>query len=304
MCMWSPWRWEGCEHCVPVNLCKWGFLLMAGLWLCTNGCRCVDGGRTSPVTVLISGCGHGGQLHDSAPTGGHNAFADNSTSLVPPRDGKKGMEGKRGGVEEENPHALNMNLMRKALCHRWRLHPDWAECSSLARKLASEVLGIWIMKMRAKSSASSYRNPDCLRLSEHQKRHWQRDIVILKSKLTPGAPASSVTARHRATAWMENTAHGFDWTAAGIIRHFSSNSRDIICHFSFHSNRANECSLAHIQSWTSLQLLILKVEIIRNGFVSLVILSYFFLSLFLSVFLSLNGSALREKSPHECIRES
>lgn len=122
MCMWSPWRWEGCEHCVPVNLCKWGFLLMAGLWLCTNGCRCVDGGRTSPVTVLISGCGHGGQLHDSAPTGGHNAFADNSTSLVPPCDGKKGMEGKRGGVEEENPHALNMNLMRKALCHRWRQH--------------------------------------------------------------------------------------------------------------------------------------------------------------------------------------
>lgn len=203
------------------------------------------------------------------------------------------MEGKQGGAEEENPHALNMNLMRKALCHRWRLHPDWAECSSLAGKLASEVLGIWIMKMRAKSSASSYRNPDCLRLSEHQKRHWQRDIVIFKSKLTPGAPASSVTARHRATAWMENTAHGFDWTAAGIIRHFSSNSRDIICHFSFHSNRANECSLAHIQSWTSLQLLIFEVEIIRNGFVSLVILSYFFFSLFLS----LNGSALREKKP-------
>lgn len=106
MCMWSPWRWEGCEHCVPVNLCKWSFLLMAGLWLCTNGCRCVDGGRTSPVTVLISGCGHGGQLHDSAPTGGHDAFADNSTS-----GGEKGMAG-RG--EEENPHALNMNLMRLA----------------------------------------------------------------------------------------------------------------------------------------------------------------------------------------------
>lgn len=81
MCMWSPWRWEGCEHCVPVNLCKWGFLLMARLWLCTNGCRCVDGGRTSPVTVLISGGGHRGQLHDSAPTGGHEALADNSSSL-------------------------------------------------------------------------------------------------------------------------------------------------------------------------------------------------------------------------------
>lgn len=101
------------------------------------------------------------------------------------------------------------------------------------------------MKMRAKSSASSYRNPDCLRLSEHQKRHWQRDIVIFKSKLTPGAPVRSLTARHQAAAWIENTAHGFDWTAPGIIRHFSSNSGDIICHFSFHSNRANECSLAH-----------------------------------------------------------
>lgn len=93
MCMWSPCRWEGCEQCVPVNLCKWGFLLMAGLWLCTNGCRCVDGGWTSPVTVLISGYGHGGQLHGSAPTGGHVAFADNSTSLAPPREARKERRG-------------------------------------------------------------------------------------------------------------------------------------------------------------------------------------------------------------------
>lgn len=32
---------------------------MAGQWLCTNECRCVDGGRTSLVTVLISGCAQG-----------------------------------------------------------------------------------------------------------------------------------------------------------------------------------------------------------------------------------------------------
>lgn len=186
-----------------------------------------------------------------------------------------------------------MNLTRKARCQRWRLHPGRAECFSLPGKLASEVLGIWIMKMRAKSSASSYRNPDCLRLSEHQKRHWQRDIVIFKSKLTPGAPASSPTARHRATAWIENSARGFDWTATGIIRHFSSNSGDIICHFGFHSNRANECSLAHTESWTSLQWLIFKVEIIPNGFVSLVLLSSFFPP----PFLSLNGFRFERRKP-------
>lgn len=85
---------------------------MAGLWLCTNGCRSVDGGRTSPVTVLISGCGHGGQLHDSAPTGGHDAFADNSASLAAPWEGRK--EKERRGAEGENPQTLNMNLVRKA----------------------------------------------------------------------------------------------------------------------------------------------------------------------------------------------
>lgn len=209
---------------------------MAGLWLCTNGCRCVDGGRTSPVTVLISGGGPRGQLHDSAPTRGHEALADNSSSSLP-RSLARG--GRGGGGRRRESSCLKHELDgQKPFCDRWRLHPDRAECFSLAEKLASEVLRIWIMKMRAKSSASSYRNPDCLRLSEHQKRHWQRDIVIFKSKLTPGAPASSLTARHRATAWIENTAHGFDWTATGIIRHFSSNSGDIICHFSFHSNRA------------------------------------------------------------------
>lgn len=70
---------------------------MAELWLCTNGCRWVDGGRTSPVTVLISGGGHGGQLHDSAPTGDREALADNFPSLV--------WGGRDWKVEEENPHA-------------------------------------------------------------------------------------------------------------------------------------------------------------------------------------------------------
>lgn len=48
VCMWSPCGGAGREHSVPVNICKCGSLLIAGQWLCTNGCQCVDGGRTSP----------------------------------------------------------------------------------------------------------------------------------------------------------------------------------------------------------------------------------------------------------------
>lgn len=293
MCMWSPWRWEGCEHCVPVNLCKWGFLLMAGLWLCTNGCRCVDGGRTSLVTVLISGGGPRGQLHDAAPTGGHGASADNSSSLS--RSGREGWR-KRKRI-----------LMLKI----------WTWCAKafviagaciLIRRNVSAWQGNWLQKFwefeswkwGPKSSTSSYRNPDCLQLSEHQKRHWQHDIVIFQSKLTPGAPASFLTATHRATAWIESTAHGFDWTATGIIRHFSSNSGDIICHFSFHSNRANECCPTHTESRTSLQLLIFRLKSF-----AMVLFPWFFSVLSSSSFLSfLKWLALREESPHECIRES
>ncbi len=59
VCVWSPCMWAGPEHCVTVSLWKCDSLLMTGQRLCTNGCRCVDGGRTSPVTVLISSCARG-----------------------------------------------------------------------------------------------------------------------------------------------------------------------------------------------------------------------------------------------------
>lgn len=104
MCVWSPCGWVGCEHCVPVNLCKCDSLLMAGQWLCTNGCRCVDGGRTSLVTVLISGCARGVILVTPLLQKEHAASHDNTTppSSLDLREciGRK----ERGGEEGRNFH--------------------------------------------------------------------------------------------------------------------------------------------------------------------------------------------------------
>lgn len=117
LCVWSPCGWAGRVHCVPVNLCKCGSLLMAGQWLCTNGCRCVDGGRTSLVTVLISGCAQGVIPVTPLLQEEHAASNDNTT-LPSSLDlhGKKewgGDEGRnfhKGWMKDENSLSRGKNI--------------------------------------------------------------------------------------------------------------------------------------------------------------------------------------------------
>lgn len=124
------------------------------------------------------------------------------------------------------------------------------EISQLGMKMASEVWNM-INKCEANSSESIYRNPDCLlvmiSLSEQEEGHWRCDIVIFKSKLTPGAhPVSLQIVWQQDNGWQLGKRvwphNGFDWTASGIIKHFSSRSRDIICNFNFHLIHINEFS--------------------------------------------------------------
>lgn len=176
---------------------------MAGQWLCTNGCRRVDGGRTSLVTALISGCARGSfqrlryyrracRIHWQH----HSPFSLDLKDEWKNRTRRRaGGHLNKGRTEDENPLS---GWQQVSEILTWWLKAFVAvapashilEISQPGLKMASEVWNL-INKCEANSSVSVYRNPDCLlvmiSLSEQEEGHWQCDIVIFKSKLTPGA---------------------------------------------------------------------------------------------------------------------
>ena len=122
--MQGPRGWAGPETCVPVTLCKCDSLLMAGHWLCSNGCR------WGP-DLRCDRSGREGHFNNSATTGGRAAFNDNKEQILH----CDFEEGRRRRRESESPTSrgqsvLNMKLFA-SLCHILEISQYWRQKSGI-----------------------------------------------------------------------------------------------------------------------------------------------------------------------------